>query len=61
MNEEEIQELEPKYTANERHLNEGEAEEIVHEPNFRSGSDEDDLAEIDALAVGLAYGVFRRQ
>lgn len=59
MNEEEIKALEPKYTGNERHLTEGEAEGIVHDPNFKSEDDEE-ISDIDALAVGLGYGVFRR-
>jgi len=50
MDREEIEALEPKYTGNERHLTEGEAGEIVHEPNF---------AEIDDGAlddiVGFSY------
>lgn len=59
MNEEEIKALEPKYTGNERHLTEGEAQAIVHDPNFKSEDDEE-ISDIDALAIGLGYGVFRR-
>ncbi|CAN7411788.1 hypothetical protein [Paenibacillus sp. LjRoot56] len=60
MNEEEIKALEPKYTGNQRHLTEGEAEGIVHDPNFKNENEDDDLSDIDALAAGLGYGVFRR-
>jgi hypothetical protein len=58
MDKEEIKALEPKYTGNQRHLTEGEAEAIVHDPNYKS-EDEDD-AGIDAIVTGAAYGVFRR-
>ncbi|OCT12132.1 hypothetical protein A8709_30225 [Paenibacillus pectinilyticus] len=60
MNDEEIKALEPKYTGNEKHLTEGEAEEIIHEPNFSNEEDGDRISDIDALAVGLSYGMFRR-
>lgn len=60
MNEEEIKALEPKYTGNQRHLTEGEAEGIVHDPNFKSESEDEDITDLDALAIGLAYGVTRR-
>lgn len=33
MDKEEIRKLEPKYTGNTRHLTEGEAAEIVHDPD----------------------------
>ncbi|MDF2922628.1 MAG: hypothetical protein K0R57_1542 [Paenibacillaceae bacterium] len=42
MNEEEIRELEPKYTGNTRHLTEGEAAEIIHDP----ANHEDDTDQI---------------
>jgi hypothetical protein len=58
MNEKEIEALEPKYTGNERHLTEGEAQAIVHDPNYKS--EDEDITDMDALAVGLGYGVFRR-
>jgi hypothetical protein len=45
MDKEEIQELEPKYTGNQRHLTEGEAEGIKHDPANHAGEDE-----FDALA-----------
>ncbi|MFC0211143.1 hypothetical protein ACFFK0_01555 [Paenibacillus chartarius] len=53
MNEENIRELEPKYTGNRRHLSEGEAEAIAHDP-ANSNSD-DDLPAVteDLPAVGL--------
>ncbi|CAN7635703.1 hypothetical protein LJR153_004844 [Paenibacillus sp. LjRoot153] len=60
MDKEEIKALEPKYTGNQRHLTEGEAQAIVHDPNFKSEDDDGEISEIDALAAGLAYGVFRR-
>ena len=58
MNEKEIEELEPKYTGNQRHLTEGEAQAIVHDPNYKS--EDEDISDIDALSIGLAYGVYRR-
>ncbi|MEC0229213.1 hypothetical protein [Paenibacillus alba] len=58
MDEEEIKALEPKYTGNERHLTEGEAEGIVHDPNFKK-EDEDDSG-LGELQAGVAYGIFRR-
>ncbi|GGI46323.1 hypothetical protein GCM10008018_16520 [Paenibacillus marchantiophytorum] len=58
MDEEEIKALEPKYTGNKRHLTEGEAEGIVHDPNYQS-VDEDDSG-LDAIKAGAAYGIFRR-
>lgn len=60
MNEEEIKALEPKYTGNQRHLTEGEAEGIVHDPNFKNENEDDDISDMDALAVGLSYGMFRK-
>ncbi|NQX59919.1 hypothetical protein [Paenibacillus qinlingensis] len=60
MDEEEIKALEPKYTGNQRHLTEGEAEGIVHDPNFKNENEDDDISDIDALAAGLGFGVFRR-
>lgn len=43
MDEEEIRALEPKYTGNTRHLTEGEAAEIVHDPaNGEARSEVDD-------------------
>ncbi|WNR43071.1 hypothetical protein [Paenibacillus roseipurpureus] len=59
MDKDEIDALEPKYTGNQRHLTEGEAQAIVHDPNFKSEADED-ITDLDALAIGLAYGVTRR-
>ena len=44
MDEEEIRELEPKYTGNTRHLSEGEAYAIVNDPNYE-GDDDDSLLE----------------
>ncbi|MBP1965300.1 hypothetical protein [Paenibacillus aceris] len=58
MDKEEIKALEPKYTGNERHLTEGEAEGIVHDPNFKN--EENDTDGVDAVTAGLAFGVFRR-
>jgi hypothetical protein len=58
MDKEEIKALEPKYTGNERHLTEGEAEGIVHDPNYKN--EEDDPAGVDAVTAGLAFGVTRR-
>ncbi|NOV00696.1 hypothetical protein [Paenibacillus planticolens] len=58
MDKEEIKALEPKYTGNERHLTEGEAEGIVHDPNFKNEENGGD--DVDAITTGLAYGVFRR-
>ncbi|NOU67472.1 hypothetical protein GC096_25835 [Paenibacillus sp. LMG 31461] len=60
MNEEEIKALEPKYTGNQRHLTEGEAEGIVHDPNFKNENEDDDISDMDALAIGLSYGMFRK-
>jgi hypothetical protein len=60
MNEEEIKALEPKYTGNQRHLTEGEAEGIVHDPNFKNENEDDDISDMDALAVGLSFGMFRK-
>ncbi|MNR53080.1 hypothetical protein D3C85_1730290 [compost metagenome] len=60
MDEEEIKALEPKYTGNERHLTEGEAQAIVHDPNFKNEEDDEEISDMDALAIGLAYGVYRR-
>jgi hypothetical protein len=40
MDEEEIRELEPKYMGNTRHLTEGEAAEITHDP--ANGENEDE-------------------
>lgn len=47
MDKEEIQKLEPKYTGNERHLTEGEAEAIMHDPANQDADNEDGF---DALA-----------
>ncbi|GAA3401542.1 hypothetical protein ACFFNY_13765 [Paenibacillus hodogayensis] len=44
MDEEEIRELEPKYTGNQRKLTEGEAFAIKNDPNFE-GDDDDGLLE----------------
>lgn len=43
MDEEDIRELEPKYTGNQRHLSEGEALAIQNDPNFEN--DDDSLLE----------------
>ncbi|MFD0695892.1 hypothetical protein ACFQZT_17575 [Paenibacillus sp. GCM10027628] len=59
MNQKEIDALEPKYTGNQRDLTEGEAEAIVHDPNYQNESD-NDLGLDSSLATGLAYGLFRR-
>ncbi|WP_261301775.1 hypothetical protein [Paenibacillus andongensis] len=58
MNEEEINALEPKYTGNQRDLTEGEAQAIVHDPNYKS--EDEDEAGLGAIATAAAYGVFRR-
>ncbi|MDF2717235.1 MAG: hypothetical protein K0R28_4160 [Paenibacillus sp.] len=44
MDEEEIRELEPKYTGNTRHLTEGEAYAIVNDPSYE-GDDDNSLLE----------------
>jgi len=59
LDQEEIDALEPKYTGNQRDLTEGEAEAIVHDPNYR-GEEDDVPNTANSLAAGLAYGVFRR-
>ncbi|MBD0381011.1 hypothetical protein [Paenibacillus sedimenti] len=59
MDQKEIDELEPKYTGNQRDLTEGEAEAIVHDPNYRNEAD-DELGIDRSIANGLAYGIFRR-
>ncbi|KQX46942.1 hypothetical protein [Paenibacillus sp. Root444D2] len=58
MNEEEIRALEPKYTGNQRHLTEGEAEAIVHDPNYKS--EDEDESGLGTIAAAAAFGVFRR-
>ncbi|SDO30128.1 hypothetical protein SAMN04487897_111118 [Paenibacillus sp. yr247] len=58
MDKEEIKALEPKYTGNQRELTEGEAEAIVHDPNFKS--EDEDESSLDAITAAVAYGVFRR-
>ncbi|MDD9265519.1 hypothetical protein ACFPES_00595 [Paenibacillus sp. GCM10023248] len=58
MDKEEIEALEPKYTGNKRHLTEGEAQAIVHDPNFKNEDNDEDG--VDAVTAGLAFGVFRR-
>lgn len=58
MNEEEINALEPKYTGNQRDLTEGEAEAIVHDPNYKS--EDEDEGGLDTIATAAAFGVFRR-
>ncbi|MDR6549031.1 hypothetical protein [Paenibacillus qinlingensis] len=60
MDKKEIEALEPKYTGNQRHLTEGEAEGIVHDPNFKNENEDNDVSDIDSLAAGLGFGVFRR-
>ncbi|MBA2939884.1 hypothetical protein HZF08_16350 [Paenibacillus sp. CGMCC 1.16610] len=58
MDEEEIKALEPKYTGNQRHLTEGEAEGIVHDPNFKN--EDEDPDGVDVYPAGVAFGVFRK-
>ncbi|NRF92813.1 hypothetical protein HQN89_17620 [Paenibacillus frigoriresistens] len=58
MNEEEINALGPKYTGNQRDLTEGEAEAIVHDPNYKS--EDEDESGLGTIATAAAYGVFRR-
>lgn len=53
MDKEEIRELEPKYTGNTRHLTEGEAGEIVHDPANRVADAEDPLTNIAKAALGF--------
>jgi len=52
MNEEEIRELEPKYTGNTRHLTEGEAAGIVNDP--ANGEDDNDI-EPSSPALGALF------
>jgi hypothetical protein len=58
MEQEEIDALEPKYTGNKRELTEGEAEAIVHDPNYKN--EDEDEAGLDSVSTALAYGIFRR-
>lgn len=53
MNEEEIHELEPKYTGNQRHLTEGEAAAIVHDPANEESDDALTEAADDIVPIGL--------
>ncbi|MDF2938105.1 MAG: hypothetical protein K0Q90_3478 [Paenibacillaceae bacterium] len=52
MDKEEIRELEPKYIGNTRHLTEGEAAEIMHDP--ANDEDENDALSKFSLAA-LAF------
>lgn len=55
MEEEDIRELEPKYTGNQRHLTEGEAAAIVHDPANEASRGDDALTEAaeDVIPLGL--------
>lgn len=53
MDREEIKALEPKYTGNEKHLTEGEAAGIVHDPANRPADEAD-----KAFGVMAAAGLF---
>ncbi|MDQ1908921.1 hypothetical protein RAC89_00215 [Paenibacillus sp. GD4] len=53
MDKEEIRELEPKFTGNQRHLTEGEAEAIKHDPANQIEDDDFDPA--------AAFGFFKNR
>lgn len=53
MDKQQIRDLEPKYTGNERHLSEGEAMEIIHEQQRNIQNDvTDDLIPIPHFNLG---------
>lgn len=59
MEKDEIEALEPKYIGNTRHLTEGEAGEIMHDPANGEGDDNDALttmARVALLAVNQEIG-----
>ncbi|WP_165452422.1 hypothetical protein [Paenibacillus thalictri] len=51
MDQEEIRELEPKYTGNQRHLTEGEAAAIKNDPANQADEDDDPFNRIINLAL----------
>ncbi|MNC06024.1 hypothetical protein D3C76_1467680 [compost metagenome] len=54
MDKEEIRELEPKYIGNTRHLTEGEAGEILHDPANAEADENDALRNFSIAALGFA-------
>lgn len=54
MDKEEIRALEPKYIGNTRHLTEGEAGEIVHDPANGEDGENDDLSNLSLAALAFA-------
>lgn len=51
MDEQEIRELEPKYTGNMRHLTEGEAYAIKNDPNYEDNDDDSLLENIPGILL----------
>ncbi len=54
MDKEEIRKLEPKYIGNTRHLTEGEAGEIMHDPANAEDDDNDALGTIALASLAFA-------
>ncbi|MFM9328208.1 hypothetical protein [Paenibacillus mesotrionivorans] len=54
MDKEEIRKLEPKYIGNTRHLTEGEAGEIMHDPANEEDDDNDALSGIALASLAFA-------